>query len=175
MSNSAACVTCIDGAYSTIQGASSMDACDLTVPSTLSTSEQIASAEPITSSKSSVVTIFQFKVSYQLAEITDVIRGKMVLVVSSLLSVQANRVILSFSQVSMTQRNLLVAETLAGVLVSVGLADLYGSESATVLASQISQDVINAKMVDVGLKPVQLIVTTATSLTTIPGSRVLIP
>ena len=172
MSTLAACVTCIDGTYSTIQGASSMDACGSTVTPTLSTSELIASPEPITSSKSSVVTIFQFKVSYQLAEITDVIRGKMVLVVSLLLSVQANRVILSFSQVSMTQRSLPVAETLAGVLVSVGLADLYGSESETVLASQISQDVINAKMVDVGLKPVQLILTTATSMKTIPGSLV---
>jgi hypothetical protein len=102
-------------------------------------------------SASSIVAVCQFKASYQLSEITDIIRGKMVVAIANMLEVNASIVVLEFSSDVVRRRDLLQQ---AGVLVSVGLTNFYGSVS--VFATRITQENMNAKMAAEGLKAVQL-------------------
>jgi hypothetical protein len=114
---------------------------------------QITSQPSTTSSTSasSIVAVCQFKASYQLSEITDIIRGKMVVAIANMLEVNASIVVLEFSSDVVRRRDLLQQ---AGVLVSVGLTNFYGSVS--VFATRITQENMNAKMAAEGLKAVQL-------------------
>jgi hypothetical protein len=114
------------------------------------TSLQLATTTSSTSA-SSIVAVCQFKAPYQLSEITDVIRGKMVVAIANMLEVNASIVILGFSSDVVRRRDLLQQ---AGVLVSVGLTNFYGSVS--IFATRITQENMNAKMEAEGLKAVQL-------------------
>jgi hypothetical protein len=107
-----------------------------------------------------VTLIFQFKAPYQLSEITEDIRSKMVQAVANLLSVETSRVVLTFVpvQVRLGQRGLLQQTS---VLVNVGLTNFH--ESASIMVSQLTQENINLKMHDAGLKSVQLVTTTTSN------------
>jgi hypothetical protein len=129
------CSTCPDGSYSTTSG--SVSCIQVTTTS---------------NSGMSFAPIFDFKAPYQLSEITDQIRIKMVLAISKMLEVNKSSVVLVFSS-AFLRRTALLQKT--GVLVSVGLADLQSS--ASIFASKITSDNINAAMKSEGLDAVQLI------------------
>jgi hypothetical protein len=120
---------------------------------------------PPVSNSTYVTPIFQFKAPYDLSELTDAIRNKMVLAVTTILSVEALSVVLSISSVNSGRRLLL--QLTSGVIVSVGLKNFRGS--ARDFALQITQDNINLHMVNMGLRPVQLISAPSTSI--IPGVK----
>jgi hypothetical protein len=129
------CSTCPDGSYSSSSGSVSC------IQSTTASN-----------SASSIVPIFDFKAPYLLSEITDQIRIKMVQAIAKMLGVNNSSVVLTFSS-AFLRRRVLLQKT--GVLVSVGLTDLQSS--ASILASKITSDNINAAMKAEGLDAVQLI------------------
>ena len=100
---------------------------------------------------STIVPVCQFKAPYQLSEVTDDVRAKMVLATANMLQVNASSVVLGFSAVVLRRRDLLQQN---GVLVSVGLAHFYGSVS--IFTARITLANINAAMAAEGLKAVQL-------------------
>lgn len=100
----------------------------------------------------SMVPIFDFKALYQLSEISDQIRIKMVLAIAKMLGVNISSVVVTFSSAFLRRRALLQK---IGVLVRVGLTDLQSS--ASIFASKITSDNINAAMKAEGLDSVQLI------------------
>jgi hypothetical protein len=104
-----------------------------------------------------IVSVFEFMAPYQLSEITDIIRGKMVLAIANMLEVNASVVVLRFSSVVVRRRDLLQQ---AGVLVSVGLTNFR--DSVSIFAMRITQENINAKMAAEGLMAVQLLVASLT-------------
>jgi hypothetical protein len=140
------CSTCPDGTYSSasgsvscIQGTTASNSGNSRVPTTAS------------NSGISTVPIFDFKAPYQLSEITDQIRIKMVLAIAKMLGVNTSSVVVTFSSALLRRRALLQK---TGVLVSVGLTDLQSS--ASIFASKITSDNINAAMKAEGLDAVQL-------------------
>jgi hypothetical protein len=129
------CSTCPDGSYSSASG-----------------SVSCIQGTTASNSASSIVPIFDFKAPYQLSEINDQIRIKMVQAIAKMLGVNKSSVVLTFSSVDLRRRALLQK---AGVLVRVGLTDLQSS--ASIFASKITSDSINAAMKAEGLDAVQLI------------------
>jgi hypothetical protein len=129
------CSTCPGGSYSSASG--SVSCIDGTTTS---------------NSGISIVPIFDFKAPYQLSEITDIIRIKMILAIAKMLGVNTSSVVVTFSSAYLRRRALLQK---TGVLVSVGLTDLQSS--ASIFVSKITQDGINAAMKAEGLDAVQLI------------------
>ena len=129
------CSTCPDGSYSSASGSVSC------IQSTTASN-----------SASSIVPIFDFKAPYQLSEINDQIRIKMVQAIAKMLGVNNSSVVLAFSSAVLRRRALLQK---AGVLVRVGLTGLQSS--ASIFASKITSDSINAAMKAEGLDAVQLI------------------
>ena len=129
------CSTCPDGSYSSASGSLSC-----------------IQGTTASNSGSSIVPIFDFKAPYLLSEITDQIRIKMVQAIAKMLGVNKSSVVLTFSSVDLRRRALLQK---AGVLVRVGLTDLQSS--ASIFASKITSDSINAAMNAEGLDAVQLI------------------
>jgi hypothetical protein len=129
------CSTCPDGSFSSASGS-------------------VSCIQGTTASNSgiTIVLIFDFKAPYQLSEITDQIRTKMVLAIAKMLAVNRSSVVLTFSSAYLRRRALLQK---TGVLVSVGLTDLQSS--ASIFASMITSDNINAAMKAEGLDAVQLI------------------
>jgi hypothetical protein len=120
---------------------------------------------PTTSSNlaNGIVAVCQFKAPYQLSEITDIIRGKMILAIANMLQVNASIVVLEFSSVVVRRRDLLQQP---GVLVSVGLTNFHGS--VLIFATRITQENINAKMAAEGLMAVQLLVASSTGTCSVP-------
>jgi hypothetical protein len=100
----------------------------------------------------SIAPIFEFKAPYQLSEITDQIRNKMILAVAKILRVNESSIVLTFSSVILRRRALLQPN---GVLVSVGLSNFYGS--ASMFSSRITLENLNAAMAAEGLESVLLI------------------
>jgi hypothetical protein len=98
-----------------------------------------------------MVPIFDFKAPYQLSDISDQVRIKMVQAIAKMLGVDKSSVVLSFSSVDLRRRALLQK---TGVLVHVGLTDLQFS--ASILVLKITSDSINAAMKAEGLDAVQL-------------------
>ena len=103
-------------------------------------------------SASGIVPLFDFKAPYLLPEVTDPFRVKMVQAIAKMLGVNKSSVVLTFSS-AFLRRRVLLQKT--GVLVSVGLTDLQSS--ASIFASKITSDNINAAMKAEGLDAVQLI------------------
>jgi hypothetical protein len=114
-----------------------------------------------------IVAVCQFKAPYQLSEITDIIRGKMVLAIAKMLEVNASIVVLGFSSVVVRRRDLLQQ---GGVLVSVGLINFQ--DSVSIFATRITQENINAKMAAEGLLAVQLLVAPSTGTVSSQSSSV---
>ena len=129
------CSTCPDGSYSSASG-----------------SVSCIQGTAASNSASSIVPIFDFKAPYQLSEINDQIRIKMVQAIAKILGVNKSSVVLTFSSADLRRRALLQK---TGVLVRVGLTDLQSS--ASIFASKITSDNINAAMKAEGLDAVQLI------------------
>jgi hypothetical protein len=129
------CNMCPDGSYSSASG-----------------SVSCVQGTTVSNSGIRIVQIFDFKAPYQLSEITDQIRIKMVLAIAKMLGVNKSSVVLTFSSAFLRRRALLQK---TGVLVSVGLADLQSY--ASIFTSKITADNINAAMKAEGLDGVQLI------------------
>jgi hypothetical protein len=116
-----------------------------------------------------VTSIFQFRAQYQLSEVTEDVRSKMLFAVANTLGVETSSVILRFVLLQDRGQRSLLQQT--GVLVSVGLVNFYGSVS--LLLSRLTQENLNLKMQAVGLKSVQLIIITTSTIAAsdIPGMR----
>jgi hypothetical protein len=129
------CSTCPDGSYSSASGS-------------------VSCIQGITASNSAsnIVPIFDFKAPYQLSDITVQIRIKMVQAIAKMLGVNKSSVVLTFSSAVLRRR---VLQQKTGILGSVGLTDLQSS--ASIFASKITSDNINAAMKAEGLDAVQLI------------------
>jgi hypothetical protein len=162
------CFSCPEGGFNT---ASSSGWCALFRSNSTSSSFRPATTKSVNQLKettfsnvtSAIVIIFQFKAPYQLSEITDSLRGKMVLAIANMLEVNAKLVVLEFSS-SVSKRDILQQ---AGVLVSVGLINFH--EPLSILATRITQENINAKMAAEGLMAVLLIVISPTGISWVPG------
>jgi hypothetical protein len=136
------CYACPDGSDTAARGS---EGCNL-----FKTTD--SSLQPTSSSSTSgIVAVCQFKAPYQLSEITDILRGKMVAAIASLLEVSSSIVVLGFSSVVVRRRDLLQQ---AGVLVSVGLNNFH--DSVLIFATRITQEKMNTKMAAEGLMEVQL-------------------
>ena len=174
-----ACAACKVGTYST-GGQSTCSSCYSDTDSLLHTQNSSAfvacptsplprvTSTPILSTTASllppnVTYLFQFKVQYQLSEITEDIRSKMALAIANVLAIEAVRVDLSFVavQLRLGTRDLLQQ---TGVLVNVGIRDLRASEQ--LIISRLTSDSINLNMHAVGLKSVQIITASVSSETT---------
>jgi hypothetical protein len=127
------CRTCPDGSYSSASGS-------------------CIQGTTASNSASGIVPLFDFKAPYLLSEVTDPFRVKMVQAIAKMLGVNKSSVVLTFSS-AFLRRRVLLQKT--GVLVSVGLTDLQSS--ASIFASKITSDNINAAMKAEGLEAVQLI------------------
>jgi hypothetical protein len=129
------CSICPDGSYSSASG-----------------SVSCIQGNTASNSGSGIVPIFDFKAPYQLSEIIDQVRIKMVQAIAKMLGVNKSSVVLTFSSVDLRRRALLQK---TGVLVRVGLTDLQSF--ASIFVSKITSDSINAAMKAEGLDAVQLI------------------
>jgi hypothetical protein len=92
--------------------------------------------------------IIQFKVPYQISELTQDLQNKIATAVANVIGLNASSVSLTFVEVDMRRRALLEK----GLLVNVGLKDVQGS--AAPFASRLTQDSINTQMGALGLRSV---------------------
>jgi hypothetical protein len=98
-----------------------------------------------------IVTLFQFKVAYQLSDLTYEIKGKLAMVVVVVLDLDKSNVVLRYSEVDMNRRD----SVQKGVLVTVSIRNFLGSLNS--LLWRITEDQINLFMTDQGLKSVQIV------------------
>jgi hypothetical protein len=108
----------------------------------------------ISSSSLQVFVLCQFKAQYQLSEVTNIVRSKMIIAVSNVLEVNTSTVVLDLTSTILRRRTLLQQ---AGVLVSVGLTNMH--QPASIFTARITQERLNAEMAAQGLKSVQLLIT----------------
>lgn len=102
----------------------------------------VSSCKPV----AAAVVILQFKTTYLLSEITDIVQHKMVTAIANALGVENNTIALTFSEVDILVR------VLKGVLVDVILPGFKGSPSE--FASRLTDQNINLQMEAMGLKSV---------------------
>ncbi len=107
------------------------------------------------------MTLFQFKVAYQLSEITEDIKNKLLVAISKALGLDKSTLFLSFAEADMNRR----AAVQKGVLATVSLVN-HGSPTTSLL-SLITEDSINSQMSAQGLKSVQLVNVGSSSTSTI--------
>ncbi len=97
-----------------------------------------------------IVLIIQFKVPYQMSEITSDLQTKIATAVANVIGVNVSTVSLTFVEVDLRRQG-----QQKGVLINVGLKDFQGATSPYV--SRLTQDVINTQMSQLGLRSVQVI------------------
>ena len=97
-----------------------------------------------------IVLIIQFKVPYQMSEITSDLQTKIATAVANVIGVNVSTVSLTFVEVDLRRQ---VQQK--GVLVNVGLKDFQGPTIPYV--SRLTQDAINTQMAQLGLRSVQVI------------------
>jgi hypothetical protein len=102
----------------------------------------------------STVLICQFEANYQISEITEDIRSKLLLAVSNTLGVDASLLVLAFVEVDLSLRSEHRVQV-RGVLVSVSLKVAQGS--TTPAFAPISQESLNIRMNLLGLRAVKLV------------------
>jgi hypothetical protein len=100
------------------------------------------------------VLICQFEANYQISEITEDIRSKLLLAVSNTLGVDASLLVLAFAEVDLSLRSEHRVQV-RGVLVSVSLKVAQGS--TTPAFAPISQESLNIRMNLLGLRAVKLV------------------
>jgi hypothetical protein len=103
-----------------------------------------------TAYQSLVVQILQFKVEYELTDITAEIRNKMATAIANVIRMSSSMVVLSFAETEMNRRRKLLQHK--AVLVTVSLKDFQGSTAQ--FAEQLQQDKLNVQMASLGLKPI---------------------
>lgn len=147
------CYACPDGSYASASGTEECifyktNSSSLQPATTNAISEMTATLN----SANGTIPVFQFKAPYQLNEITDGIRGKMIHAISNILEVNPNMVFLEISSIVVRRWELLDQ---AGVLVNVGLINFH--DSVSIFPTRLTQEHVNAQMTAEGLKAVQLI------------------
>jgi hypothetical protein len=98
--------------------------------------------------------ICQFEANYQISEITEDIRSKLLLAVSNTLGVDASLLVLAFAEVDLSLRSEHRVQV-RGVLVSVSLKVAQGSTTSAF--APISQESLNIRMNLLGLRAVKLV------------------
>jgi hypothetical protein len=96
------------------------------------------------------VLIIQFKVPYQMSELTSDLQTKIATAVANVIGVSVSTVSLTFVEVDLRRQ---VQQK--GVLVNVGLKDFQ--DATTPYVSRLTQDAINTQMTQLGLRSVQVI------------------
>ena len=138
---------CIASSYSTIQGATSPTDC---VPQVQSTSDQSQLSNNATRY---FVQIFEFTTSYDFAEMTDVVRGKMQLAISNMLKISQDFVVLVIYRVQDDKKGRQMLQT--SFLVKVGLIGYTGSLSN--LVSRITEQNLISELLALGLNSIRLV------------------
>ena len=127
-----------------VGGTPSTSAPSVTTPSTSAPSVTINNYITV------IVLIIQFKVPYQMSEITSYLQTKIATAVANVIGVNVSTVSLTFVEVDLRRQ---VQQK--GVLVNVGLKDFQGPTIPYV--SRLTQDAINTQMAQLGLRSVQVI------------------
>jgi hypothetical protein len=108
--------------------------------------------------KTLFIEILQFKVAYQLSDITIEIQTKMTSAVANIVKLSVSQIILNFVEINTQLRRRILQQT--NTLVIVSIKTFQGS--VAFLSSQLTEEKLNAQMKVLGLKSV-IVVTKSTS------------
>ena len=109
--------------------------------------------------------ILQFKASYTLSEITNVVRIGMAQAISNVIGFSVSEVVLNFTEANFQRRGFkfkLLQQW--GVLVDVGLRNFQGSP--VLFSSSLTESNINSQMLLLGLRSVQIVSNSGSYVTT---------